>query len=189
MTATTGASPVVRDLSRYADTGLDRGRPVAVRIAWLALSTGLLMRWWCPNGVRIRMLRRFGARIGSSCLVRPRVRIDLPWKLALGDHTWLGEGVWIINPEPVRIGSNVCLSQGAVICSGGHDPDSPTFARDSAPVTIGDGVWLALGATVLRGVEIGAGATIAAGAVVSRSVPAGARVGRSGRVTIEGGAA
>jgi acetyltransferase-like isoleucine patch superfamily enzyme len=46
----------------------------------------------------------------------------------------------------------------------------------TAPVTIGDDVWIGIGAIILKGVTIGAGARIAAGAVVTRNVPAGAQV-------------
>ncbi|MBD1319024.1 putative colanic acid biosynthesis acetyltransferase [Gordonia hankookensis] len=144
-----------------------------VRGLWLMVSTSILMRWWVPNRVRVAVLRLFGASIGGGCIVRPRVRIDMPWKLSVGDHSWIGEGVWIINPESVALGSNVCVSQEAMLCSGGHDPNSPSFERDSSPIRIEDGVWIAVRATVLRGVTVGAQSTIGAGTVIASSVGPG----------------
>ena len=47
----------------------------------------------------------------------------------------------------------------------------------TAPITIGDRVWIGTRAVVLKGVTIGDGAVVAAGAVVTSDVPAGAVVG------------
>jgi acetyltransferase-like isoleucine patch superfamily enzyme len=47
---------------------------------------------------------------------------------------------------------------------------------DTAPVAIGDGASVGIGAIVLKGVRIGPGARVAAGSVVTRDVPAGAAV-------------
>lgn len=58
------------------------------------------------------------------------------------------------------------------------DGDNHTLLVDgvarssSAPVVIGDGVWIGARATILKGVTIGDGAVVAAGAVVTRDVPA-----------------
>lgn len=46
----------------------------------------------------------------------------------------------------------------------------------TAPVVIGDRVWIGTGAIVLKGVTIGDGAVVAAGAVVTRDVPPNAIV-------------
>jgi acetyltransferase-like isoleucine patch superfamily enzyme len=63
----------------------------------------------------------------------------------------------------------------AVAIAPGGDPGDVAELR-TAPVTIGDDVWIGIGAIVLKGVTIGDGARIAPGAVVTRDVPAGARV-------------
>ncbi len=46
----------------------------------------------------------------------------------------------------------------------------------TAPVVVGDRVWIGTGAIVLKGVTIGDGAVVAAGAVVTRDVPPNAVV-------------
>lgn len=38
--------------------------------------------------------------------------------LVVGDDCWLGESCWIDNLDKVVIGSNVCISQGALLLTG-----------------------------------------------------------------------
>ena len=170
MTAPGGPTRAGFDLSRFTGRGYDKGRPFAVQVLWMIVSRSFSMRWWCPNSVRVRILRAFGAEIADGVL------IHWPWKLTVGESSWIGEDVWILNLEPVVIGSNTCISQDVLLCTGSHDQRSPTFEFDNAPITIGDSVWIAARATVLRGVSIGSEATVGATALVHRDVPAGATV-------------
>lgn len=48
---------------------------------------------------------------------------------------------------------------------------------NSAPIIIGDHVWIGKNALILKGVKIGDGAIVAAGSVVVKDVPAGSLVG------------
>ncbi|WP_317159575.1 LbetaH domain-containing protein [[Mycobacterium] appelbergii] len=122
------------------------------------------------------MLRLFGAKIDGGVIVRHEVKIHWPWKLEVGHNSWIGEEVWILNLEQVTIGSNTCISQGVFLCTGSHDRRSPTFEFDNAPVVVGDSVWVAAKASVLRGVRVGDGATVGATALVTADVSAGTTV-------------
>ncbi|KMO81689.1 DapH/DapD/GlmU-related protein [Mycolicibacterium obuense] len=157
-------------LDGFTGRGYERGRSIGVQVLWL-IARELLMKWWCPNRFRIMVLRIFGARIGAGVLIRHQVKIHWPWKLEVGANSWIGEEVWILNLEHVTIGSNTCISQGVLICTGSHDRRSPTFEFDNAPIVIGDSVWVAARATVLRGTRIGDGVTIGATVVVTGDVP------------------
>ena len=159
-----------RDLSRFTGAGYDVGRGVTWRIAWLLVSGTAFMRWWMPARTRVAILRAFGATIGEGVLIRHRVRIHWPWKLTVGDDSWIGEGAWLLNLEPISIGRSVCISQEALVCTGSHDRRSPTFEFDNAPITIEDGCWIATRTTILRGVTVGSRSTIAAGAVVAHDI-------------------
>jgi putative colanic acid biosynthesis acetyltransferase WcaF len=170
-------SPGARfSLRDFTGEGRDRGVPFLVFLLWLLVSRCLTMHWWCPNRLRVLVLRGFGARIGTGTLIRHDVKIDWPWKLEIGNDTWIGESTWIINAEPVVIGSNTCISQGVLLCSGGHDRFSPTLEFDNAPIVIGDSVWICTRATILRGVRVGDGVTIGATALVTSDVPEAATV-------------
>lgn len=165
----------MNDLSGFSGAGYDKGRSAVWQAAWMTVSGLIVQRWWCPASVRIAILRAFGATIGEGVLVRHRVRIHWPWKLTLADNVWIGEGAWILNLEPVTIGSNTCLSQDVFVCTGSHRFDSPTFEFDNAAITIGERSWVAARATILRGVTIGDDALVGACALVVRDVPTGGR--------------
>lgn len=160
----------MKDLSAFQGHGYDKGRGRGWQIAWLATQSAVLQHWWCPAKVRTAALRAFGAQVGDGVLVRHRVRIHWPWKLTLGDNVWVGEGAWILNLEPVKIGANSCISQDVFICTGSHDFSSDSFEFDNAPITIGQRCWVAAKAIVLRGVNIGDESLVGAAALVTKDV-------------------
>ncbi len=159
--------PLPDALRRFTGRDYDRGRSVLWQVAWLLTQSLVTQHWWCPGSVRVRILRSFGAEIGADVVLRHRVRIHWPWKLVVGEGSWVGEGVWILNLEPVHIGRNVCVSQEVLLCTGSHDRHSPSFEFDNAPITVDDDAWLAVRATVLRGTVVGRGAVVGAGALLT----------------------
>lgn len=163
-------------LAGFSGRGYDKGRGFAIQVLWLIVSKNIFVHWWCPNRLRLSVLRLFGAKIGTGVIVRHDVKIHWPWKLEIGADTWIGEGCWILNLEDITIGSNTCVSQGVLLCAGSHDRRSHTFEFDNAPITIGSSVWIATRATILRGVNVSNGATIGATALVVNNVPFGATV-------------
>jgi putative colanic acid biosynthesis acetyltransferase WcaF len=167
---------VRRSLAGFTGAGYDKGRGPAWQIAWQLASGLVVVRWWCPSRLRNAVLRAFGAQLGERVLIRHQVRVHWPWKLTVGDDSWIGEQAWLLNLEPITIGADVCISQGVLLCTGSHDRRSPTFEFDNAPVRVEDGAWVAARATVLRGVTVGADAVVGACALVTSDVPAGATV-------------
>jgi putative colanic acid biosynthesis acetyltransferase WcaF len=180
----------MRDLRSFTLAGYDKGRGIAVQALWFAVLNTLFMAWFCPARLRVALLRAFGAKIGTGVLIRHRVRVLWPWKLTVGDHTWIGEGVWLLNLEPVTVGAHVCLSQEAMLCAGSHDHRAADFRYRNAPITVEDGAWIAARATVLAGVTVGRHAVVAAGTVLGRDLPELTLYGPSGtRALPEPGAA
>lgn len=161
---------MTRDLTGFTGQGYEKGRSVLWQVLWQLVSGAVVQRWWCPGRLRVALLRAFGATIGQQTNIRHRVRVHWPWKLTVGDGSWIGEGAWILNLEPVTIGRQACISQDVLLCTGSHDRHSPTFEFDNAPIVVGDGVWVAARATVLRGVTLGDRCTVGATALVTRDV-------------------
>ncbi|MEI9973820.1 MAG: WcaF family extracellular polysaccharide biosynthesis acetyltransferase [Ignavibacteriota bacterium] len=124
------------------------------------------------SAARRGLLRLFGARIGRGVVIKPGVRVKYPWLLASGDHCWLGEDCWIDNLAQVTLGSNVCISQGAYLCTGNHDWSDPAFGLMVRQISIEDGAWICARAVLGPGASVGECAVVTAGSVVAGRVPA-----------------
>jgi putative colanic acid biosynthesis acetyltransferase WcaF len=161
----------VRDLAQFDADGYDRGRGRLWQALWHFVSFVFFQAFWLPRSWRPEILRLFGAQVGRGVIIRHDVRIMWPWKLSIGDDTWLGEGLRIVNLETIEIGANVCISQGVMLCSGSHDYRKVSFPYRNRPIRICEASWIAARAMVLPGVTIGAGVVIAAGETVRSNVP------------------
>jgi putative colanic acid biosynthesis acetyltransferase WcaF len=151
---------------------LDRGRPRWVESAWYLLKCVFFLSalpW--PTALKCGLLRRFGAKIGIGVYIKPRVNIHFPWKLEIGDYSWIGEEVFLLNLEPIVIGSHCCISQRAFLCTGNHDFTEPSMPYRNRRILVEDGAWIGAQAFVGPGVVIGGEAVIAAGSVVTRDQP------------------
>ncbi len=153
---------------------LDRGRPRWVEAFWYVVKMVFFLTalpW--PSRLKRVLLIAFGAKVGKGVVIKPRVNIHLPWRLEVGAHSWIGEEVFILNFDPVRIGTNACVSQRAFLCTGNHDFRDERFSFRSAPISIGDGAWVGASVFVGPGVEIGDEAVVTAGSVALKNLPTG----------------
>lgn len=119
---------------------------------------------------KVFLLKLFGAKLGRGIVVKPAVNIKYPWKLTIGDNTWIGEEVWIDNLSVVTIGANCTLSQGAMILTGSHDHTKETFDFISFPVTLHDGTWIGAKAVVYGGVTAGSHAILGINSVAENNL-------------------
>ena len=116
------------------------------------------------------LLKIFGARIGKGVVIKPGVNIKYPWMLSIGDYTWLGEGVWIDNLAKVQIGSNVCVSQGALLLTGNHDYKRVSFDLIVGEITVKDGAWIGAKSVVCPGVICGTHSVLSVGSITSNNL-------------------
>lgn len=122
------------------------------------------------SGLKVRLLRLFGAEVGHGVVIKPGVNIKYPWKLHIGDHAWIGERVWIDNLGTVRVGNHVCLSQGAMLLCGNHDYKKTTFDLLVGDITLEAGSWVGAQAIVCPGVTVGSHAILAVKSVATRDL-------------------
>lgn len=119
------------------------------------------------NNVRIDRGARLLSARGAVLSVRDGSRV--------GPHCVINAGADVVIGEKVLI-AGMCYIQAS---DHGLEGDGPIIdlPHSHAPVTIGDGAWLAAGVTVLKGVRFGRGSVAAAGAVVTEDLPDAAIVG------------
>jgi putative colanic acid biosynthesis acetyltransferase WcaF len=123
------------------------------RVLWYCINAIVFNTFLFPfNGLKEWLLQLFGAKISTGVVIKPLVNIKYPWKLEIGENSWIGEGVWIDNLAAVKIGSNCCLSQGAFLLTGNHDFTSSRFELLVQEILLEDGVWIGAKAIICPGV-------------------------------------
>jgi acetyltransferase-like isoleucine patch superfamily enzyme len=113
--------------------------------------------------------------------------------LDVGDDSILVGGIFMC-AEQITVGRRTIISYNVTIADSDFHPTDPELRKQDAianapegdrskrpalvtkPVSIGDDVWIGIGAIVLKGVRIGCGARIGPGAIVTSDVPNGTSV-------------
>lgn len=160
----------VIDLSLAGKGNYRAKRGALIELFWFVLEACVINNKLLPvSSVRVALLRLFGAKIGNGCRFVHPLRVKAPWNLEVGDNCWFGVDVWIYNQALIRIGSNVCISQGTFLTAGSHDM-STTMDLRVAPILIEDGVWITSKCVVQMGITIGRSAVVTPMSVVHRSL-------------------
>jgi putative colanic acid biosynthesis acetyltransferase WcaF len=160
------------DLSKYDNTWYYPGNKV-VCILWYFVNVVFFVSHIIPlSGLKVWLLKLFGAKVGRSVVIKPGVNIKYPWKLVIGDYSWIGEDVWIDNLEKVIIGSNVCISQGAMLLCGNHNYKKSTFDLIVGEIVLEEGAWVGAKSVVCPGVTLKSHAILAAGSVAAKTLDA-----------------
>jgi putative colanic acid biosynthesis acetyltransferase WcaF len=166
-------TPVFQDLTRFALPPGFRGRP-----AWF------VQLWWLVQGSlfagspqfayawRRGLLRLFGMRVGDGVLVRPTARISYPWKVQIGDHSWIGDDVVLYSLGDIRIGRHAVVSQRSYVCAADHDHLRADFPIRARPIRIDDQVWIGTDVFIGPGVHVARAAVVGARSAVYADLPA-----------------
>lgn len=144
-----------------------------IRILWYFLSAIIFKGTMFPfNSFKKVVLKLFGCKLGRRVIIKPCVNIKYPWLLSIGDDSWIGENVWIDNLVPVKIGANVCISQGAMLLTGNHNYKKSTFDLITGEITLEDGVWIGAKSIVCPGVNCLSHSILTVGSVATKELEA-----------------
>jgi acetyltransferase-like isoleucine patch superfamily enzyme len=93
-------------------------------------------------------------RIGNYCLICPGVRISAATSITIGDSCMMASSAYITDADWHGI------------------YDRTDYIGKTAPIRIGNNVWIGDSSIICKGVTIGDNAIIGAGSVVTRDIPA-----------------
>jgi putative colanic acid biosynthesis acetyltransferase WcaF len=158
------------NLASFNNSWYDPGAGSFRRFAWYMVNAALINSAFPVSGIKVRLLRMFGARVGKGVVIKPHVNIKYPWKLSIGDYAWIGEYAWIDNLGETSIGSHVCISQGALLLCGNHNYKSAAFDLIVGPIRLENGVWIGAKAVVCPGVTCGSHSVLSAGSVAAANL-------------------
>jgi putative colanic acid biosynthesis acetyltransferase WcaF len=154
-------------------TDIEIGAPKLEQLLWYLVNILFFIN---PLNIfsplKVSLLKAFGTEVGNGVVIKPSVNIKYPWKLKIGDNSWIGEGVWIDNLAQVVIGNNVCISQGALLLCGNHNYKKETFDLILGNIILEDGVWIGAKAIVCPGVICASHSVLSVGSVATKNTEA-----------------
>lgn len=159
------------DLSVYTTGNYSTGAGVVKRTLWYFVNIVFFISPLIPvSSLKTALLRLFGAKIGKGVVIKPAVNIKYPWKLSIGNYSWIGEKAWIDNLDQVKIGENCCISQGAMLLCGNHNFRKSSFDLITRPIVLEDGAWVGAHSVVCPGVTCKSHSVLAVNSVATRDL-------------------
>ena len=134
------------------------------------------------QGVRLQKALQMKATDGGRISLGGDVRVgrnsDLLAKfgtLQIGPRCHIGAGAVFVARDRIVVGADCLIAEYVVLRDQNHRIAPGQLTRetgfDTAPIEIGENVWIGTKATILAGVTIGRNSVVAAHAVVTRDVP------------------
>lgn len=160
------------NLATYTNTEYQPGNKLKI-ILWYFVNVLFFLNPLNPlSGIKVALLRFFGAKIGKGVVIKPGVNIKYPWLLEIGNHVWIGEKVWIDNLDKVVIKDHVCVSQGAMLLCGNHNYKKTTFDLIVGEIVLEQGTWIGAKAIVCPGVTLQNHSILTVGSVATKNMEA-----------------
>ena len=149
-----------------------RGRnAVIVQLWWIVQATLFRCSPQFMYGFRRFLLRLFGAKIGKKVIIRPTVKTTYPWKVSIGNYSWIGDDVVLYSLGEIVIEDNVVISQKSYLCTGSHNYKKSNFPIFAKKITIKNQSWLATDVFVAPGITIGEKTVVGSRSSVYNDLP------------------
>ena len=159
------------DLRSYDQSEFDRGRSGGfILLWWLVQAIVFPLTFHSMSGVRAKVLRWFGAKIGDGVIIRPTARFTYPWKVEIGDWSWIGDDVVFYSLDRIVVGNHAVISQKSYLCTGSHDFRTRSFDLKTGVIQIGNGAWIAADCFIGPDVTIGSNTVVGTRSTVLKSL-------------------
>jgi putative colanic acid biosynthesis acetyltransferase WcaF len=161
----------IQNLNLYKTPDNFRGKSkITVQLWWLVQALFFSTTPQFMYGWRRFLLKCFGANIGKNVIIRPSAKFTYPWKIKIGDYSWIGDDVVLYSLGEIEIGAHTVVSQKSYLCTGSHDYTKNDFPIYSKKIIIEDECWLATDVFVSPGVTIGRGTVVGARSTVIKDL-------------------
>lgn len=127
-----------------------------------------------PLSVRCEILRKMFKSVGNNVHFECGLYVEFGWNISIGNDFYGNLDMVILDGATVSIGNHVYIGPKCGLYATNHAIDAEERRNNgvrSAPISIGDNVWLGGNVSVLPGVTIGEGTVIGAGSVVTKDIP------------------
>jgi putative colanic acid biosynthesis acetyltransferase WcaF len=160
------------NLKLYNQDNYDRGKNPFIVIIWDIVKR-TFFRASLHNMYRYRalLLKMFGCKLGTNVRIRRTCDITYPWKVSIGDNTWIDEEVIIYSLDKIEIGHDCSISRRSFLCTGSHDYTKESFDLLTGPIKIGSSVWIQSEVFIARNVIIGDNTVIGVKSLVTKDQP------------------
>jgi hypothetical protein len=126
------------DLSQYDNSWYHTGAGRIKRSVWFVVNALFFLNPLNPSsGIKVAILRWFGAKIGTGVMIKPGVNIKYPWRLSIGNYTWIGEKVWIDNLDQTTIRQPLLLVARGIVAVRQPQLQAPNVRLDDWPHYVG----------------------------------------------------
>lgn len=115
-------------------------------------------------------------RIGRNVTIYPNVSFSGDGEIILGDNVQIGEGTLIYSHKKIHIGNNVAVAGQCYIIDCNHGTKRSSLMQDQPlefdedGIFIGNDVWIAAGAKIVKGAKINNGVVVGAMSVVNSEI-------------------
>ena len=147
----------------------------------------LNLKYSISCGIKTRIIGK-NIYLGKNVSILGRLTSSSRGRIQIGDNTTIRFNTIIESETEVIISKNVIISNNVIITDNDSHPTSPLKREKmslagtntdlwdwkhsrSAPIFIGENVWIGRGSLISKGVNIGKGSIVASNAVVTKNVP------------------
>jgi putative colanic acid biosynthesis acetyltransferase WcaF len=117
--------------------------------------------------------RMMGAKLHPTARIYPTTKVWAPWNITMGEMACLGDMTDIYSVAPITVGAHTTVSHYSFLCAASHDFEDPNYPLTTAPITLGEHVWIAADVFVAPGVTIPDGVVVGArSSVFASGLPA-----------------